>query len=74
MTTEEKKMKSIWYLVGLMLLSIGILVLASGIYYYFNPHQARTVLSHLHPSLWWGSIMVIAGLIFVITQRNSRRD
>lgn len=74
MPTEEKNMKSIWYLVGLMLLGIGAIVFISGIYYYLNPNQGRTVLTHLHPSLWWGGIMVAAGLVFVLTHRNARRD
>jgi FtsH-binding integral membrane protein len=74
MTAEEKKMKSIWYLVGLMLLSMGALVFASGVYYYFNPNNVHTTLSHLHSSIWWGAIMVVAGLVFVVTQRNRLRD
>jgi len=74
MTAEEKKMKSIWYLVGLMLLGMGTIILASGVYYYFNPNNVRTVLSSLHPSLWWGGIMVVAGLVFVVTHWNSKRD
>ncbi len=74
MTTEERKMKSIWFLVGLMLLSMGVIILVSGIYYYVHPIQGRTALSHLHPDLWWGGIMVVAGLLFVITQWKSKRD
>ena len=73
MTTEEKKMKSIWYLVGLMLLGMGLIVTVSGFYYLFNPMNTKTVLAELHPDLWWGGIMVIAGLIFVLTHRNRSR-
>ena len=74
MSAEEKKMKSIWYLVGLMLLSMGVLVLISGMYYYFNPNQVHTTLAYLHPSIWWGAIMVVAGIVFVITHWNRKRD
>ena len=74
MMTEERKMKSIWYLVGLMLSSMGILVLGSGIYYLANPRDTHTVLSGLHASIWWGAIMVVAGLIFLITHWKTPRD
>ncbi len=59
------KMLSIWFFVGLMLTILGALILAMGIYYAFVP-QTRTVLAHLNPSLWWGAIMLVAGLLFLV--------
>ena len=73
MTADEKKMKSIWYLVGLMLLSMGAIVTISGVYYLFTPMSTKTALAELHPDLWWGGIMFIAGLIFVLANRNKVR-
>ncbi len=70
MATEEKKMKSIWYLVGIMLLAIGIIVTSSGLYYLFNPMPTKTVLGDLRADLWWGGIMLVAGLIFMLTHRG----
>jgi len=60
----EQKMKSIWYFVGLMLLAMGTVIFLSGVYFYFFPTETKTVLQELHPSIWWGAIMVIAGAIF----------
>jgi hypothetical protein len=74
MATEQKKMKSIWYLVGIMLLAMGVLILGSGIYYLFVPSTRQTVLADLHPSIWWGAVILVAGLIFTITHRNSTAD
>jgi predicted membrane channel-forming protein YqfA (hemolysin III family) len=60
----ERNMKSIWYFVGLMLLAMGAVIFLSGIYFYFFPNETTTKLQELHPSIWWGAVMIIAGFIF----------
>ena len=58
--------KTIWCAVGLMLLVIGFIVLCSGLFILaFHIHE-KTVLANLHPDIWWGSIMIVAGAIFFI--------
>jgi len=66
-----KKMKSIWYMVGLVLLTIGAVIFLTGIYNLIDPPVVTTAMGHLQPDLWWGGLMVVAGLIFVMTHRNS---
>jgi len=61
---EPKKMKPIWYFVGLVLLSIGALVFGAGVYMAAFRMKSPTVLSELHPDVWWGVIMLAAGVIF----------
>ncbi len=56
-------MKPIWYFVGLILLVIGSLIFLAGLYQIVNPPQIKTVLAEIHPNLWWGIIMIIAGVI-----------
>lgn len=68
---QAPTMKSIWYFVGIILTLMGIVVTLSGVYYYFYPNDHVTVLSHLHPSIWWGGVMIVFGLIFYITNKNS---
>jgi hypothetical protein len=69
----QKGMKPIWYFVGLIVLVTGGLVLCSGIYLYFNPPVARTVLAETHPNLWWGTIMLLfGGGMFFKTRKQSR--
>jgi len=63
-------MKPIWYFVGLFLTATGVIVLASGIYDLFNPPVQKTVLAELHPGVWWGGIILLAGLLFFLTNRN----
>ena len=70
MATEPKQMKSIWYLVGLMLLSMGAIITLSGAYHFLNPPETQTIMGHLHPDLWWGLVMVVVGLIFFLGGRN----
>ena len=71
MEEQQKKMKPIWYFVGLMLGSMGAIVLISGLVDYFGNIRSATVLSELHPELWWGAVMIVAGLIFFLANRKS---
>lgn len=61
-------MKNIWYFSGLLLLLTGLVIFISGIYYYNQ--IATTVLAHLHPSLWWGGIMLIFGGTMFYVNKN----
>jgi protein-S-isoprenylcysteine O-methyltransferase Ste14 len=62
----DANMLSIWYFVGLMLTVLGVIVTLTGVYYIFSP-QHETKLAELNPSLWWGCVILVAGLIFLIT-------
>ncbi len=70
MANAPKEMKSIWYLVGLMLLAMGAIITISGAYHLANPPATTTVLGDLHPDFWWGLIMVVVGAIFFFGGRN----
>jgi len=74
MEQESKKMKPIWYFVGLMLSAMGVVVLISGIVNYSDAEVAKTVLSDLHPALWWGAVMIVAGAIFLLANRKTTVD
>ena len=70
MDRNVKKMKPIWFFVGWVLVVIGGLILATGLYDLWAQAESKTVLSYLHPDIWWGAIMVVAGLAFVLKNRN----
>lgn len=74
MEQEPKKMKPIWYFVGLMLSVMGAVVLISGIMNYSDAEVSKTVLSELHPALWWGVVMIVAGAIFLLANRKTTVD
>lgn len=63
-------MKPIWYFVGLFLLVTGAIVTASGIYDLVSGTAQKTVLAELHPGVWWGGIILLAGMLFFLTNRN----
>ncbi len=71
MTGDVKKMKPIWYFVGLVLLVMGGVILVTGLYDLIARVESRTVLARLHPRIWWGGLMVLAGAIFVLTNKNA---
>jgi hypothetical protein len=74
MEKESKEMKPIWYFVGLMLSAMGAVVLVAGIANYLSPPSRQTVLSQLHPELWWGSLMIVVGLVFFFLNRKPRTE
>jgi hypothetical protein len=63
-------MKPIWYFVGLILLIMGGLILITGIINLSSPSEHISVLSELHPNIWWGAIMIVVGLIYVLKNKN----
>ena len=63
-------MKPIWYFVGLFLTAVGVVVLASGLYDLVYPPAEKTVLSEIHPGVWWGAVILVAGLLFYYLNRK----
>ncbi len=72
MEQETKQMKPIWYFVGLMLTAMGAVILVSGLIDYSGGKTANTVLSELHPALWWGAVMIVAGLVLFLANRKAK--
>ncbi len=73
MANPHAEMKSIWYLVGMLLLMMGIVITAAGIYHFIDPPATPPVLFSLHPDLWWGVVMIVAGSIFFFGARRGTR-
>jgi len=63
-------MKPIWYFVGILLFVMGVIVEAAGVYMWIVPQEKTTVLSEIHPNIWWGLIMMAAGLVYFIRNKN----
>ena len=70
MKNKKTGLKTIWYFVGLMLLSMGLLVFISGLVQLVSPPDTTSVLAELYPSLWWGGLMIAVGFIYFITNKN----
>ena len=64
-------MKSIWYFVGLLLTTMGAIITASALYSLAHPAETGKVLARMHPDLWWGAIMTVAGFLFLFFNRKT---
>jgi len=68
----EIKMKPIWFFVGLILLVMGGIIFLNGIYLLISPPAVKTVLSEMHPDLWWGAVMMLfGGVLFLKTRKQT---
>lgn len=74
MTNNEapKKMISIWTWVGLVLGVYGVIITGMGLYYIATP-ETVTVTAKYNPSLWWGLLMLVSGVAFLVGARISDR-
>jgi hypothetical protein len=58
----EHHMIPVWFFVGVILLIYGLIILGTGITEYSNP--PATVLSNMHPAIWWGALLIVIGGIY----------
>ena len=65
MQRNGKQMISIWVFIGLLLIAYGILIMGQGMWELFVPPANPVVLAHLRAGIWWGSIILVLGAVFV---------
>lgn len=70
----KKGMRNIWFFVGWILLVIGLVELAAGVYSLFFPSNENIKLTDLHASLWWGILIILSGAAYVLKNRNKYID
>ena len=63
-------MKPIWYFVGLILFIMGLILVITGLINLSSVSGTEDVLPALHPEIWWGAVMTIVGLIYILKNRN----
>jgi hypothetical protein len=66
--TEHEKQIPIWFFIGALLALYGLLIAGAGIYGWMNPPPPEQMVKlwNLHADLWWGILLVIFGLIYVV--------
>ena len=64
---------SIWFFVGIMSLTYGIVLLAYGAWAWLGGHEAPTVLHELHPTFWWGVLLTLFGGFYTLRFRPAPR-
>lgn len=67
---EIKGIISIWFFIGLLLLSYGVIILISS--FVVTPEQP-TVLSEYRVGIWWGILLIIIGAIYTAAFRPGRQ-
>ena len=67
-----KKMISIWFFVGLILTVYGLLIFGAGIYDLIYPSKLTVVLAKLHSGVWWGALLIVLGLVYIIKFRPKK--
>lgn len=70
----QKKMRNIWFFVGWILLTIGLVELAAGVYDLFFPLNNNIRLADLHANIWWGMLITIAGVTYLLRNRSKYID
>ncbi|MGC8744065.1 MAG: hypothetical protein ACP5T0_09320 [Verrucomicrobiia bacterium] len=63
---DYHEMIPIWFFIGCVLAFYGILIMGAGIYQLFFPPEHKIALYNLHPNIWWGAIMIIFGVIYIV--------
>jgi Na+/phosphate symporter len=63
---------SIWFFIGLLLLSYGIVITASGVYGLSHPPERPVVMADLHVDIWWGLLLTVIGAVYTTLFRPGR--
>ena len=70
---EEEHQVPIWFFIGGLLLVYGLIIAATGIWYWAFPPEHRVELFELHADVWWGILLTIIGSIYTIRFAPWRR-
>jgi hypothetical protein len=62
----------IWFFIGVLLGIYGLLIFGTGIYGLFYPPKQVVALSHLHAGIWWGILLLILGIVYIVKFRPSK--
>jgi ABC-type transporter Mla maintaining outer membrane lipid asymmetry permease subunit MlaE len=55
---------SIWFFIGVLLTVYGAMILGYGCYEVVTGQYANVVLVQLHAPVWWGTVLLLAGLFY----------
>ena len=64
---------AIWFFIGVLLVVYGGMITLYGIYEWVtSSYPAGVQLTNLHTPVWWGGILLVIGLLYVIKFRPGR--
>jgi hypothetical protein len=68
----SKHLVAVWFFIGLLLITYGVLILGAGIYDLVVPPAHPVVLANLHAGIWWGAFMLVIGAVYTYRFSPSR--
>ena len=68
MESHSEMQVPIWFFIGAMVLIYGALILIAGVYGWLTPPALadRVKLWDLHADIWWGGLLLLIGLFYVV--------
>ncbi|HUB30759.1 MAG TPA: hypothetical protein VL967_13725 [Terracidiphilus sp.] len=64
----------IWFFIGVLLCLYGGLICAYGVYEWATAsYPAGVQLTQLHTPVWWGAILLLIGLIYLVKFRPGQK-
>ncbi len=63
---------SIWFFIGSLLAVYGLIVLVANLVPGSGPER-HVVLANLHAGIWWGALLLLLGVMYVVLFRPGRR-
>ena len=63
----------IWFFIGLLLVIYGAMILGYGVYEWRTAsYPAGVELTSLHTPVWWGGLLTVLGVFYVVKFRPGR--
>lgn len=64
----------IWFFIGVMLTVYGAMILGYGLYELATGTLANVQLATLHTPVWWGAILLLLGVLYLVKFRPGRSN
>jgi hypothetical protein len=59
-----KRVISIWFFIGVLLIAYGFLILGQGMWEMFYPPVHPVILAEMRMNIWWGALLLIVGAFY----------
>lgn len=69
---ERSREIPIWFFIGVLLTIYGVMIFGYGLWELITGNIAHVVLARLHAPVWWGALMLVLGLFYLVKFRPGR--
>ena len=63
---------AIWFFIGVLLVVYGGMIALYGVFEWATGNYPAVQLAGLHTPVWWGGILLVIGLLYVVKFRPGR--